>query len=94
MSRSLLDRWLDLAAMTRRDRRRLLAGFLLMIALLLFVNACSAETDASTLFHSGEYVASDVDRVLSERHADQLTHLEIEGGSMLIAGAAAALLVL
>ena len=72
--------------MKRLNRRRAVAVFGLLCSLLVFANACEAESDASEVFRSAQYAGSDLDQALAARRADQLTQMEIECGSLAVAG--------
>ena len=72
-------------------RIRILGLIMVFGALLGLANACQAESESESMFHSGQYVESDLDRTLASRRADALTNLEVEGGSVLVALAGVAL---
>ena len=73
--------------------RRFLGVVIVVSALLVFVNACDAESDASDAFRSGEYVESQLDMALQQRHDAELENLSLEGGSLVVALAGIAVLL-
>jgi hypothetical protein len=72
--------------MKRLNRRRAVAVFALLCSLLVFANACEAESDASGVFRSAQYAGADLDQALAARRTDRLTQMEIECGSLAVAG--------
>lgn len=75
-------------------RRRPLALLVLVASLLIFVNACDAERDSSEVFRSAEYAAtSNLESIAAQRHADQLTHFELEGAALAFFALGTALLL-
>lgn len=56
----------------------------ILCALLAFLNACEAESDATDVFRSAQYAETDLDSVLTARHADQVSHIQVELGSLIV----------
>ena len=64
--------------------KRALVVLIMLSALLVFVNACEAESDASAAFRSGQYAESELDNTLDQRHADQVHYMALECGSLVL----------
>jgi hypothetical protein len=61
-------------------------------ALLVLLNTCEAEADATQAFRSGEYIGEDLELALAARHADQLHAWELEGGALVVVAIGGAVL--
>lgn len=73
--------------------KRFLGVVIVVSALLVFVNAYEADSDASTAFRSGEYVESQLDSALDQRRDDQRHFLALECGSLIACVAGVAVLI-
>lgn len=74
--------------------KRFFGVLIVVSALLVFVNACEAESDASAAFRSGEYVESQLDIAIEQRRDDQFHYLALECGSLVACVGGIAVLVL
>lgn len=64
--------------------KRFVGVLLVLSALLVFINACEAESDAAAAFRSGEYAESQLENTLEQRRSDEVQYLALEGGAFLM----------
>jgi len=74
-----------------KGRLRVIGIIVVLGGALGLLNACQADSESETMFRAGQYVAADLDRTLASRHAEAITNLEVEGGSILVAALGALL---